>query len=56
MSFEYAGPGYIEADDPHTCRYCPDHPIMDRVSIGVYECAECAYELNLESLEETGDE
>ena len=28
----------------HRCRYCEDHPVMDMVGEGVYECPECAYE------------
>jgi ribosomal protein L37AE/L43A len=56
MTLEHAGPGYIEVDDPPSCRYCPDHPAMDRLSRTVYECPKCCYELNLETAEECGDE
>jgi ribosomal protein L37AE/L43A len=56
MIAEYAGPGYINADDSPACRYCPDHPTMDRLTLTVYECPKCAYEMNLDSAKETGDE
>jgi ribosomal protein L37AE/L43A len=56
MTLEHAGPGYINVDDPPSCRYCPDHPAMDRLSRTVYECPKCCYELNIETAEECGDE
>ena len=26
------------------CRYCDDHPEMEKVGDNVYECPECSYE------------